>query len=112
MDFVKKAWAIFVETVTKKYFCFEGTAARCEFWSFALVSWVISFVLQMIPTAGCWLSVIFSLGMLLPTLGIGARRLHDIGKSGWLQLIALIPVIGAIVLIVFWAQPGKTVENA
>ncbi len=50
---------------------------------------------------------IFGLAMLLPQLAVGARRLHDTGKSGWWQLLLLIPLIGTIVLIVFWAQPPK-----
>jgi uncharacterized membrane protein YhaH (DUF805 family) len=49
--------------------------------------------------------------MLVPSLAVGARRLHDIGKSGWLQLLGLIPIIGWILLIYWAAQPGETGSN-
>ena len=53
------------------------------------------------------LSGVFSLAVLLPYLAVGTRRLHDTDRSGWLQLIGLIPLIGWIVLIVWFAQEGK-----
>ena len=52
-------------------------------------------------------SGLFSLAVLLPNIAVGARRLHDTDRSGWLQLIALIPLIGWIVLIYWYAQPSK-----
>ena len=97
----------FVNIVTKKYFCFEGKAGRKEFWEFFLVCVVINLVLGFIPlTIIKVLSWLISLALLCPQLGVGARRLHDIGKSGWMQLIAFIPCIGILVLIYFWAQPS------
>ncbi len=53
------------------------------------------------------LSSLYSLFMIIPSLAVGARRLHDTGRSGWWQLIALIPFIGAIILIIWFAQPSK-----
>ena len=50
--------------------------------------------------------------MWLATLAVGCRRLHGTGKSGWLQLLLLIPCIGAIILIVFWVQPSTPGDNA
>jgi len=99
----------FVNIVTKKYFCFEGKADRKEFWQFFLVLVVISFVLGLIPVVK-YLGGLLDLALLCPALGVGARRLHDTGKSGWLQLIGLVPVLGILVLIYFWAQPGTTAE--
>ena len=95
----------FITIVTKKFFCFEGKADRKEFWFFFLACVVVDLVLGFIPGLK-YVSWVFDLVVLLPGLGVGARRLHDIGKSGWLQLIAFIPVIGILVLIYFWAQPS------
>ena len=61
---------------------------------------VLSFVSQLVAD-------IAALALLLPSLAVGARRLHDTGRSGWWLLIGLIPVIGTIVLIVFWVQESK-----
>ncbi|HEY8980241.1 MAG TPA: DUF805 domain-containing protein, partial [Streptomyces sp.] len=58
------------------------------------------------------LSIIYSLAVLLPSLGVSVRRLHDTGKSGWWILIALIPLAGVIILIVFLATEGKREPNA
>ncbi|MDZ4725290.1 MAG: DUF805 domain-containing protein [Leptospira sp.] len=92
-----------LKTCFTKYVDFNGTAARPEFWWFALFNFVVSNILNQIhPIAGG----VFSLAILLPYLAVGVRRLHDIGKSGWWMLIALTG-IGVFVLIYFWAQKGK-----
>lgn len=91
--------------VLKNYVNFTGRARRKEYWMFALFSAIISIVLMLIeyliglPQS---LSSIYSLAVLLPGLGVGVRRLHDTGRSGWWLLLALVPFIGAIVLIVFF----------
>ena len=95
--------------VLKKYAVFEGRARREEFWMFALVNFIISVVLHLISP---FLGGIYNLAVLLPSLGVGARRLHDTGRSGWLLLIGLIPLIGIIVLIVFWVQDSQPGANA
>lgn len=86
-----------------KYADFNGRASRSEFWWFALFGFLVSLVLGFIFPL---LSNLFCLGVLLPSLAVGARRLHDIDKSGWLQLVWLIPIIG-VILMIYWAvQPG------
>ncbi len=88
-----------IKTCFSKYVDFSGKASRSEFWWFFLFCLILDLVL------GCTgFGAILSLVLLLPQLAVGARRLHDIGKSGWWQLIALIPVIGIIVLIIWWAK--------
>ncbi len=99
--------------VLKRYFDFNGRSRRQEFWMFALISFGISIALAIIGTMikTNILSTLYSLAVLLPGLGVGARRLHDVGKSGWWQLIGLVPLLGIIVLIVFWAQDGTPGDN-
>ena len=98
----------FIDPIKNHYVDFEGKVARKPFWMFMLISFVISIALGIV--AGIIklpiLASIFSLAVMLPSLAIGARRLHDIGKSGWWQLIALTG-IGIFVLIFFWAQDSK-----
>lgn len=92
----------------KKYATFEGRASRSEFWWVFLFIYVIEGVLNLIfrgSTAGSIIVGLFGLAVLVPYLAVGARRLHDTGRSGWWWLIGLIPCVGAIVLIVFWALP-------
>ncbi len=93
-------------SVLKRYSVFEGRAGRREFWMYVLVNIIIGAVLGYISQT---LASLYSLLVLIPSLAVGARRLHDTGRSGWWQLIGLIPVIGLIVLIVFFAQPSKRV---
>jgi uncharacterized membrane protein YhaH (DUF805 family) len=97
-----------VRTCLNKYADFNGRAARPEFWWFIAAQFVVGLILNMVlPMLG----MLFSLAVLLPTLAAGSRRLHDIGKSGWLQLLGLIPVIGWLILIYWGAQPGQPESN-
>lgn len=93
-----------IRTCFAKYADFSGRASRPEFWWWALFSLLASMVLGAISQ---WLSVLFFLATLVPYLAVTARRLHDTGRSGWMQLIGLIPLIGLIIMIVWLAQPGK-----
>jgi uncharacterized membrane protein YhaH (DUF805 family) len=97
-----------IKACFSKYADFNGRAKRPEFWWFVLFCFLVSMALSM---ASSVLSGLFSLGVLLPSLAVGARRLHDINRSGWWQLIGLIPVVGWIVLIVFCTQEGESGDN-
>ena len=108
MDFNK-----FIENyktiVTKKYVCFEGRAGREEFWYFVLANFIVIVVLGIVGgiiRLPHLLTSLYGLAILLPSIGVTARRLHDIGKSGWLQLIVLIPIVGPIILLILCAKPG------
>ena len=106
--------------VLKKYAVFSGRARRKEFWMFVLVNFVITLVLGFIDnvaglagSSGSYgvLSGLYALAVLLPTLGVSIRRLHDTNRSGWWLLIALIPLIGLIVLIIFYVKEGDPGQN-
>lgn len=98
-----------VKTCLGKYADFNGRAARPEFWWFMLAQILVLLIAGMVHNL---LEALVSLALLLPGLAVGARRLHDIGKSGWLQLLWLVPVIGWAILIYWAAQPSAAGENA
>ncbi len=98
MEYYIGAWKKFAE--------FSGRARRKEFWMFILFNLIVSIVLTLVDNmlGIMMLGSIYSLAVLIPSLAIGARRLHDTGRSGWWQLLYFLPVIGFIVLIVFFVQ--------
>lgn len=101
-------------TVLKKYADFSGRARRREYWMFVLVNLIVSFVLGFVGglvRGGTALSIIYSLAVLVPSIAVSVRRMHDIGKSGWWLLIGLIPLIGAIILIVWACTDGEPGDN-
>jgi uncharacterized membrane protein YhaH (DUF805 family) len=100
MDSIKLCFAKFAD--------FNGRAKRPEFWWFVLFCIVGALALEI---ASSYVSWAFSLATLVPSLAVGARRLHDVNKSGWLQLLALIPILGWIYLIYVCAQPGDAGDN-
>ncbi len=95
----------------RKYADFQGRAARPEFWWFmlaiALATLVASILDEFVLRGGSILETLVGLGTVIPSLAVGARRLHDTDRSGWWLLLHLLPLIGVIVLIVWWAQPGE-----
>lgn len=99
------------------YIKFEGRSNRGEYWKAVLMIILASLVLglvdgMMMGAGGVpFLGMIFSLITLVPGIAIGVRRLHDIGKTGWLLLIGLIPLVGAIILIVFFAKKPDPAPN-
>ena len=99
--------------VLKKYAVFSGRARRKEFWMFILFYIIIAIVLGVVDSIIGMpvLGTLFALGLLIPSLAVGARRLHDTGKSGWWQLIGLIPFIGILILIIFWVMDSNPGDN-
>jgi uncharacterized membrane protein YhaH (DUF805 family) len=102
--------------VLRNYGNFSGRARRTEYWMFAFVNLVVSLVLYVLTFAthsGFFLVLVFlyALAVVLPSMAVLARRLHDIGMSGWWILIGLVPFIGGIVLFVFTLLPGNQGPN-
>ncbi len=99
--------------VLKNYVTFKGRANRPEYWYFVLVNFIVAILIGIVGVMVHLpvLSDIYSLAVLLPSLAVGARRLHDTDRSGWWLLIGLVPLIGFIVLIVFFVQKGTEKEN-
>jgi uncharacterized membrane protein YhaH (DUF805 family) len=101
----------------QNYLNFTGRASRSAFWYWALFCFLVSIATGLIdlmafPDARVSpLSGLASLALLLPNLAVGARRLHDTDRSGWFLLLALIPLIGIIILIVWWCQRGTMGAN-
>lgn len=106
--------------VLKQYFDFKSRARRKEYWMFTLVNILILAVLSVIDfvvlgadieTGGMILYPIYALLVLIPSLAVGVRRLHDSGRSGWNMLTVFIPIIGSLVLIYFLVQDSEVGEN-
>ena len=100
--------------VLKQYAVFTGRSRRQEFWMFVLFNFIVAVVLGIVEGvigSGGVLGSLYSLAVLLPSIGVGIRRLHDTGRTGWWLLIGLIPLIGTIVLIVFTVQDSQPGAN-
>jgi uncharacterized membrane protein YhaH (DUF805 family) len=106
--------------VLKQYADFNGRARRKEYWMFVLFSMIFSILATVLdnvlgiamegigygPLYGLYL-----LAIIIPSIAVGVRRLHDIGKSGWMMLISFIPLIGGIWLLVLFVTDGNPGEN-
>jgi len=101
--------------VIKKYAVFDGRAQRQEFWMFFLINLIISTVINVIDlnllgTNGI-IGLVYTLAVLLPSIALSIRRLHDTGRNGWWLLVLFVPFIGAIVFLVFACQDSEPNEN-
>ena len=99
--------------VLKKYAVFSGRARRKEYWMFALFNFIIAIVIGIIEgiIGTGFLGILYMLAVLIPCLAVSVRRLHDIDRTGWWVLIGLVPLIGAIVLIIFAVMDSTPGEN-
>lgn len=93
-----------IKTGFTKYADFNGRASKSEFWWFVLFLFLSSSASHLL---GPVIAGLYSLAVLLPSVAAGARRLHDTDRSGWLQLIWFIPLIGWIILIIWLVQEPK-----
>ena len=109
-----------VSSALKKYATFSGRSRRSEYWWFVVfytivmfVAVILDFVLGLHPE-GTPYGVFYylsALGLLIPSIAVLFRRLHDIGKSGWNWLWALIPLVGSILLLIWCCQDSQTTSN-
>ena len=119
-------FTVAVKTVLGKYIDFSGRASRSEYWYWILAVVALAIVLTVIegallapalgfeayaPEAGQPLRMLMGLAIFLPTLAVSIRRLHDIGRSGWWLLIQFVPLIGGLILLWWYIQPGTEGPN-
>jgi len=110
--------------VLRQYADFTGRARRSEYWYFNLINAIVSFGLglftgffgAMYPDSGIVsitsiLILLYSLAVLIPSIAVGVRRLHDIDRTGWWLLVGLVPFIGVIVLIIFFVTDSTPGSN-
>ena len=107
--------------VVKEYATFKGRARRKEYWFyylFYLLFFVVAFVVDF--AVGTWddaaqiglFSTVYPLALLIPTIAVTVRRLHDTGRSGWWFLLVLVPIVGHLVLLVFMVLDSQPGDNA
>ena len=92
-----------ISNIFSHYADFSGRARRSEYWWFVL----LNAILTCIPYVG----IIWMLAAMIPGLSVAVRRLHDIGKSGWFLLLGLIPLVGGILLIIWFCQDSQSSKN-
>ena len=103
----------YLKVVRDNYANFNGRASRQEYWMFFLFNMIFAIVIigiDIILGLG-FLNIIYSLVVMIPGIAVGIRRLHDIGKSGWMVLIVLIPCIGAFWLLYLMVQDSSPLDN-
>ncbi|MBK5941926.1 DUF805 domain-containing protein [Halochromatium roseum] len=104
----------------RKYAVFSGRSRRKEYWTFFLVNFVVATALLLVDqrigtfdqeTSVGLLNAIFTLALLLPSIAVAVRRLHDTDRVGWWVLLSIIPIIGSIILIFFMIQDSTAGDN-
>ena len=103
-----------IKSVFSQYANFSGRARRSEYWYYVLCYAIISIVINLLSQASSVFAIIgtvVGLALICPTVAVEIRRLHDIGKSGWYLLFNLIPLVGAIILIVWFCKDSEPGDN-
>jgi uncharacterized membrane protein YhaH (DUF805 family) len=106
-----------IKAVLTNYAGFTGRASRSEFWWFFLFTVIVSAIFSTLSGGNSSnffgiLGAVANIALLVPSLAVGVRRLQDIGRSGWYLLFAFIPLVGIIILIVWFARAGDPSDNA
>ncbi len=100
-----------IVTCFQKIVTFDGRARRSEYWWFQLCIFIIEAILYPLLNQQGIIYTVLSIVIALASLSVTVRRLHDIGKSGWLVLLELIPVIGWIILLIWMCKDSEPGEN-
>jgi uncharacterized membrane protein YhaH (DUF805 family) len=102
----------FIEAL-KKYAVFSGRARRKEYWMYTLFVSIIYIVLAIVAVAAKQplIAAVFYLAIILPSLAVTVRRLHDTGRTGWWVLIGIVPLVGAVVMLVFLCSDSESGQN-
>ncbi|WP_406609800.1 DUF805 domain-containing protein [Agarivorans sp. JK6] len=107
--------------VLKNYLVFNGRARRKEYWMFVLINSIIGVILSFIDQVTGTVNLesglgvlgsIYTLAVLLPSLAVAVRRLHDTGRSGWWLFLLFLPIIGVLVLLFFFLSDSDSKANA
>lgn len=104
----------FVDYLKNNYLEFNGRVSRHQYWVFVLYLAIIGFVLGFIGGLIPFLKIfalLFCLALVIPSVGLGIRRLHDLNLSGWFYLIAFVPFVGGLVLLFLFCMPGDNESN-
>ena len=101
--------------VLRNYANFSGRARRREYWMFFLANILVGIVLGILTVVlgrlGTGLTYLYQLAIIIPSIAVGVRRLHDTGRPGWWMLVGLVPLIGFLVLIYFFVQDSQPGTN-
>lgn len=102
-----------IRSVLTQYVGFRGRARRSEYWWFYLFTSILGFLTACLSgeAVGSYIAVIVGLALILPSLAVSVRRLHDTDRSGWFLLLALIPIVGGIIVLVFHVQDSTPGPN-
>lgn len=105
-------------TVLKNYATFSGRARRKEYWFFILINalvyltlYLFDYLLGTLSDGVGLFSMLYNVGVIIPTFAVTVRRLHDTSRSAWWMLLYLVPIVGPVVILYFTAQNGDTEEN-
>jgi len=100
--------------VLKNYATFQGRATRKEYWMFVLfnfIIWCVLSAIELITDIPPFLRIVYLVVVFIPSLAVTARRLHDIGRIGWWQLISIIPIAGSICLFILLCLRSEVTAN-
>jgi uncharacterized membrane protein YhaH (DUF805 family) len=103
-----------IKSVLVKYADFSGRARRAEYWFWTLamtLGYFVAMILTVLAHAFFFIVIIFYLGILVPSLAVAVRRLHDTNRSGWYLLLGFIPIVGGIILLVFTVSDSTPGDN-